>query len=124
MEGLPKRSYYLVKPYKALLGSVAVAVAVAFAVADTFRIETLQFWHEASRRQFSTVHRKTLAMTVVDPSPALRLVQQWLIDHDFGYESFEAWQDRFVESNLRRGLAGYCWEWQFLKAVFEGAFGD
>ena len=46
MEGLPKRSYYLVKPYKALLGSVAVAVAVAFAVAvavavavaDTFRI--------------------------------------------------------------------------------------
>ena len=63
-------------------------------------------------------------MTVVDPSSALRLVQQWLIDHDFGYESFEAWQDRFVESNLRRGLAGYCWEWQFLKAVFEGAFGD
>ena len=56
--------------------AVAVAFAVAVAVTETFRIETLQFWHEASRRQFSTVHRKTLAMTVVDPSPALRLVQQ------------------------------------------------
>ena len=33
MEELPKRSYYLVKPYKALLGSVAVAVAFAVAVA-------------------------------------------------------------------------------------------
>jgi hypothetical protein len=98
-----------------LLGGVALAVAVAFG----FAVVSV-----AVAVAVAVAAAVTDAVAVADPSPALRLVQQWLIDHDFGYESFEAWQDRFVESNLRRGLAGYCWEWQFLKAVFEGAFGD